>query len=50
MFAQEMASLPVIGKIAKVLTFRAYEESTEDFDISVEIPSVEMIAKEHKEL
>lgn len=49
-FAQEMASLPVIGKIAKVLTFRAYEESTEDFDISVEIPSVEMIAKEHKEL
>ncbi len=49
-FASEMKSLPVIGKIASVLTFRAYEENTDDMNISVEIPSVEMIAKEHKEL
>lgn len=49
-FASEMKSLPVIGKIASVLTFRSYEENTDDMNISVEIPSVEMIAEEHKEL
>ena len=30
--------------------FRSYEENTEDMNISVEIPSVEMIAEDHKEL
>ena len=49
-FASEMKSLPVIGKIASVLTFRSYEENTDDMNISVEIPSVEMIAEENKEL
>lgn len=49
-FAHEMKSLPVIGKIASVLTFRSYEENADDMNISVEIPSVEMIAEEHKEL
>lgn len=49
-FAHEMKSIPVIGKIASVLTFRSYEENMDDMNISVEIPSVEMITKENKEL
>ena len=45
-FAESMSSLPVIGTIAKVLTFRAYETTTEDLSISVEIPGVELIGEE----
>ena len=45
-FAQSMGELPVIGAIAKVLTFRSYEMETEDsLQISVDIPSIEMIAE-----
>ena len=45
-FAQSVGELPVIGTIAKVLTFRSYETETEDdLKISVEIPSIEMIAE-----
>ena len=45
-FAQSMGELPVIGAIAKVLTFRSYEMQTEDsLQISVDIPSIEMIAE-----
>ena len=45
-FAQSVGELPVIGAIAKVLTFRSYEVETEDnLYISVDIPSIEMIAE-----
>ena len=45
-FAQSMGELPVLGAIAKVLTFRSYEMETEDsLQISVDIPSIEMIAE-----
>ena len=45
-FAQNVGELPVIGAIAKVLTFRSYEMETEDdLHISVDIPSIEMIAE-----
>ena len=44
-FAENMGKIPVIGAVAKVLTFRSYEEETEDLKISVEIPSIEMIAE-----
>lgn len=45
-FAQSMGELPVIGAIAKVLIFRSYEMQTEDsLQISVDIPSIEMIAE-----
>ena len=45
-FAQNVGELPVIGAIAKVLTFRSYELETEDdLKISVDIPSIEMIAE-----
>lgn len=49
-FAQGMGSIPVIGKLAKVLTFKTYEETTDDMNISVDIPSVEMIAEDQKGL
>ena len=45
-FAESAGSLPVIGAVARVLTFRSYETKTEDWKISVEIPSVEMISQE----
>ena len=45
-FAESAGSLPVIGAVARVLTFRSYETETEDdLKISVEIPSIEMIAE-----
>ena len=45
-FAETAGSLPVIGAVARVLTFRSYEEEGEDLKISVEIPSVEMISED----
>ena len=45
-FAQSVGEIPVIGAVARVLTFRSYETETEDdLKISVEIPSIEMIAE-----
>lgn len=45
-FAEAVSGLPVIGEIARVLTFRSYEAEKDDIGISVEIPSVEMIAED----
>ncbi|WP_320972878.1 RsiV family protein [Enterocloster bolteae] len=45
-FADMAAGLPVIGAAARILTFRSYEKDEGDWKISVEIPSVEMIAKD----
>lgn len=42
-FAAEAAELPIIGMVAKVLTFRSYETNTDDIAIAVEIPSIEVI-------
>lgn len=47
-FAKNMSEIPVIGAVARVLTFRSYETETEDLKISVEIPSVEMVAQDMK--
>lgn len=49
-FAEEMAKVPVIGAIARVLTFESYEKDEEDMKISVTIPTVEMIAEDTKGL
>ncbi len=46
-FAKEVGTLPVIGPLARVLTFRAYEKEEDDMKIQVEIPSVEMISGEN---
>ena len=45
-FAEMAAGLPVIGAAARILTFRSYERDEGDWKISVEIPSVEMLAKD----
>ncbi len=45
-FAEMAAGLPGIGAAARILTFRSYERDEGDWKISVEIPSVEMIAKD----
>lgn len=49
-FAKEMIDIPVIGTIANVLTFRSYEEKGEGFDITVDIPSIELISENLKEI
>ena len=45
-FAKEAGELPVIGGLARVLTFRSYETEKDDIAVSVEIPTVEMIAED----
>lgn len=45
-FAKEAAQIPVIGGLARILTFQAYETEKDDIAISVEIPSIEMIAED----
>ncbi len=45
-FAREMSDVPVLGAIARIVTFRSYDTETEDMNISVEIPGVEMISEE----
>lgn len=45
-FALEAAQLPVIGSIAKVMTFRSYQMEQNDIGVSVEVPSIEMIEKD----
>lgn len=47
-FAKEAAQLPVIGGLARVLTFRSYETEKNDIAVSVEIPTIEMIAADTK--
>lgn len=45
-FAAEAAQLPVIGGLARVLTFRSYETEKDDIAVFVEIPTIEMIAED----
>lgn len=49
-FAEGAAELPVIGALAKVLTFRSYETETEIYDIAVDIPSIDMISEDFGDL
>lgn len=44
-FAKEAEQLPVIGGLARVLTFRSYEAQKDDIAVSAEIPTIEMIAE-----
>lgn len=44
--ANAMQNIPVLGKLARVVTFRSYAEKTDDLKISVNIPSVELIAED----
>lgn len=45
-FAKEAGELPVIGGLARVLTFRSYETEKDDIAVSVEIPTIEMTAED----
>lgn len=45
-FAKEAGQLPMIGGLARILTFRSYETEKDDITVSVEIPTVEMIAED----
>ncbi len=45
-FAKEAGELPVIGGLARILTFRAYETEKDDIAVAVEIPTIEMIAED----
>lgn len=45
-FALEAAQLPVIGSVARVLTFRSYETEQDGIRVAVEIPSIEAIQQD----
>lgn len=45
-FAEEAAQLPVIGTLARVLTFRNYEAEKDGIGIAVEVPTIDMIQTE----
>ena len=45
-FAKEAGQLPVIGGLARILTFRSYEMERNDIAVSVEIPTIEMITED----
>ncbi len=45
-FAEEAAQLPVIGTLARVLTFRNYETEKDGIGIAVEVPTIDMIQTE----
>ena len=45
-FAGEINDIPVIGTLARIFTIRSYETETEELKISVDIPSVAMIAED----
>lgn len=45
-FAKEAGELPVIGGLARILTFRSYETEKDDIAVSVEIPTIETIAED----
>ncbi|MBS6396991.1 MAG: DUF3298 domain-containing protein [Clostridiales bacterium] len=49
-FAQGMMDIPVIGAVARILTFQSYEKEEENIGISVEIPSLEMISESNSGL
>lgn len=42
-FASQVQQMSLIGPIARVLTFRSYEEEAPDLKVQVEIPSIETI-------
>ncbi len=44
-FAEGVARLPGIGEVARVFTYRSYENKTKDLSVSVDIPGVDEIAE-----
>lgn len=48
--AHAMQDIPVLGAVARIVTFRSYVDETEDLKASVNIPSIEMIEGENSDL
>lgn len=48
--AYALQKIPVIGSIAKVVTFRDYTDNTNDFEASVEVPQITDTAENAKEI
>ena len=44
--ANAMENIPVLGSVARILTFRTYVQENDDLSISVDIPGVEMISED----
>lgn len=42
-FADTVSRIPVVGEMARLLTFRSFEEENEDMKLSVTIPAIETI-------
>ncbi len=49
-FAKAAGDLPIIGELAQVLTFRSYENETDNLKIAVDIPSIDMISEDFNEM
>lgn len=49
-FANAAENIPVIGAVAKVLTFRSYQTQTDDLNMTVDIPSIDMISEEFSDV
>lgn len=49
-FANAAENIPVIGAVAKVLTFRSYQTKTDDLNMTVDIPSIDMISEEFSDV
>lgn len=48
-FAAQLQQIPVIGAFVRLVTIRSYEESTEDYGISLKVPGLRQIAEEHSD-
>lgn len=46
-FAAELQEIPVIGVLVRLVNIQSYQEQTEDFGISVSVPSLEQIGREN---
>lgn len=49
-FANAAENIPVIGTLAKILTFQSYETEIDDLKIAVDIPSINMISEDFTDL
>jgi len=45
-FAKAISGVPILGSIASLVTFRSYTNETDELKLSVEIPSLEIIAED----
>lgn len=49
-FAETVNGIPVIGTVARLLTFQSYERAERDYKLTVEVPGVELTGEDAKGL